>query len=86
MEIVIKRDSLKAYMLGQMNKNSDELASWCYPETSKSRPQLCQYVRKLQNRGYFGKLPNKQIAEALAPLLKLKVGTVTNYLSQSQPL
>ena len=85
-EIVIKRDDLKKYMLGQMNKNSDELASWCYPETSKSRPQLCRYVRMLQDRGYFGKLPNEQIAEALAPLLKLKVGTVTNYLSQSQPL
>lgn len=85
-EIEIRRDGLKKYMLGQMNKNFDELASWCYPETSKSKPQLCQYVRKLQNGGYFGKLPNKQIAEALAPLLKLKVGTVTNYLSQSQPL
>lgn len=82
-QIIIKRDELKQYLQEREKNDFAGLLKWCYPETAKSNAQLCQYVCHLQKRGYFGSLPNKLLAEVLAPIMKLTVGTVTNYLSQS---
>ena len=79
--IEIRRDDLVAYLRAKAKNDFDGLTEWCYPEDSKSKAQLCKYVTRLQAKGYFGKLPSKLLAEALAPIVKLKVGTVINYLS-----
>lgn len=80
--IVIKRDELVNRMNNRVKSDFEELAAICYPPDSKLNARLCQYVRQLQKDDFFGKLPNNLLAELLAPIVKLRVGTVTNYLSQ----
>ena len=55
----------------------------CYPESGKTKLNVCRYVVRLQKENYFGKLPNKELAKILAPIVGLTEGTVTNYLSQT---
>ncbi len=80
--IIIKKEELIKYMQDKMKNDCDNLLSLCYPETSKSKQIFCQYVVQLQKDGYFGSLPNKLLAEILAPIVKLSLGTTTNYLSK----
>lgn len=80
--IVIQKDELIKHMKDKMKNNFDELLEVCYPETPKSKLVFCQYVVQLQGEGYFGLLPNKFLAEILAPIVRLSSGTATNYLSK----
>lgn len=79
--IVIKKEELIKFMQDKMKNDFKELCELCYPEVSKQ--DFCQFVAQLQNDGYFGALPNKLLAEVLAPIAKISVGTARNYLSQS---
>lgn len=79
--IVIKKEELIKFMQDKMKNDFEELCEFCYPEVSKQ--DFCQFVAQLQNDGYFGALPNKLLAEVLAPIAKISVGTARNYLSQS---
>lgn len=79
--IVIKKEELIKFMQDKMKNDFEELCEFCYPEASKH--DFCQFVVQLQNDGYFGALPNKLLAEVLAPIAKISVGTARNYLSQS---
>lgn len=79
--IVIKKEELIKFMQDKMKNDFEELCEFCYPEASKQ--DFCQFVAQLQNDGYFGVLPNKLLAEVLAPIAKISVGTARNYLSQS---
>lgn len=79
--IVIKKEELIKFMQDKMKNDFEELCEFCYPEASKQ--DFCQFVVQLQNDGYFGALPNKLLAEVLAPIVKISVGTARNYLSQS---
>ena len=79
--IVIKKEELIKFMQDKMKNDFEELCEFCYPEASKQN--FCQFVVQLQNDGYFGALPNKLLAEVLAPIAKISVGTARNYLSQS---
>jgi len=79
--IVIKKEELIKFMQDKMKNDFEELCELCYPEVSKQ--DFCQFVAQLQNDGYFGALPNKLLAEVLAPIAKISVGTARNYLSQS---
>lgn len=79
--IVIKKEELIKFMQDKMKNDFEELCEFCYPEASKQ--DFCQFVALLQNDGYFGALPNKLLAEVLAPIAKISVGTARNYLSQS---
>ena len=79
--IVIKKEELIKFMQDKMKNDFEELCKFCYPEASKQ--DFCQFVVQLQNDGYFGALPNKLLAEVLAPIAKISVGTARNYLSQS---
>ena len=79
--IVIKKEELIKFMQDKMKNDFEELCEFCYPEASKQ--DFCQFVAQLQNDGYFGALPNKLLAEVLAPIAKISVGTARNYLSQS---
>ena len=81
-EVIILKDQLASRMQVKMKNNFEELKDLCYPENSKSKARLCQYVRQLRRENYFGKLPNNLLAELLAPIVGLKVGSVKNYLSQ----
>lgn len=81
-KIVIDRDKLKKRMESKMKSDFEELKGWCYPPNSRSKQNFCRYVVQLQKDGFFGALPNKMLAEILAPIVKLSKGTVTNYLSQ----
>lgn len=80
--IVIERDKLRKRLEAKMKSDFDELLVWCYPADSKSKRKLCEYVVTLQKDDIFGKLPNNLLAELLAPIVGLKVGSVKNYLSQ----
>lgn len=79
--IVIKKEELIKFIQDKMKNDFEELCEFCYPEASKQ--DFCQFVVQLQNDGYFGALPNKLLAEVLAPIAKISVGTARNYLSQS---
>ena len=81
--IVIKKDELVQYIQDVRKNSFDVLLEMCYPKTSKSKQVFCQYVVSLQEQGYFGELSNKMLAQILAPIVGLSIGTVTNYLSRS---
>ena len=81
--ITIEKDKIASRMQSKMKNDFDELKDLCYPENAKSKARLCQYVRQLRRDNYFGKLPNNLLAELLAPIVGLKVGSVKNYLSQT---
>ena len=80
--IVIERDKLKKRMDSKIKSDYNELLALCYPPTSRTKQAICSFVVQLQKDGFFGKLPNKNLAELLAPIIGLSNGTVTNYLSQ----
>ena len=82
-EIVISKEKLIQRMQSRVKNDFNNLLSVCYPETANTRRDFCLYVVQLQKDGYFGKLPNKHLAELLAPIVGLSPGTVTNYLSQA---
>ena len=79
--IVIQKDELIKHMQDKKKNDFEALQELCYPETSKSKQFFCQYVVRLRNEGYFGRLPNNLLAKILAPIVKLAEGTVNNYLS-----
>lgn len=79
--IVIQKDELIKHIQDKQKNDFEELLELCYPENSKSKQTFCQYVVKLKNEGYFGKLPNNMLAKILASVVGLAPGTVTNYLS-----
>lgn len=81
-EIIIEKDSLVRHMQRLQKEEFDVLSEKCYPEDSTSNSKLCLFVSQLQREGYFGQLPNKQLAKLLAPIVKLAESTVTNYLSK----
>lgn len=82
-KIIIERDKLLSHMQSKMKTDFEELQALCYPENAKSRARLCQYVRQLKQENYFGKLPNNLLADLLAPIVGLQVGSVKNYLSKT---
>ena len=43
----------------------------CYPESGKTKLNVCRYVVQLQKENYFGKLPSKELAKILAPIVGL---------------
>lgn len=81
-EIIIDKDRLVQQMQSRMKHHFDELSALCYPETSNTKRDFCLYVARLQGNGFFGQLPNKYLAELLAPIVGLSKGTATNYLSK----
>lgn len=82
-EIIIDKDRLAQQMQSRMKHHFDEVSAMCYPETANTKRDFCLYVARLQGNGFFGQLPNKYLAELLAPIVGLSIGTVTNYLSKS---
>ena len=82
-EITVLKDDLISMMEIKKKSKFDELLTICYPEDSKTKARLCQYVRQLRRKGFFGKLPNNLLAGLLAPIVGLKEGSVKNYLSQT---
>ena len=80
--IIIKKEELINYLNNELKDNFDGLSEICYPVTSSTKQAICKYVVKLQDEGYFGELPNKILAEILAPIIGLSSSTVTNYLSK----
>lgn len=81
--IEIKKESLIDFLHQQMSNDKKPLKKYCFPTTSKSKFQFCIYVVELIDKGYFGKLPKKELAQVLAPIVGLGLGTVTNYLSKN---
>lgn len=89
--IVINRDDLIKFIQEKKRDCFDELKDLCYPENGKTKMNFCKYVSQLRKEissdtgeeKYFGKLPNKELAKILAPIIGLREGTVTNYLSQT---
>ena len=81
--IVIQREELIKYIKERKKNSFDDLKDLCYPESGKTKLNFCKYVVQLQKENYFGKLPNKELAKILAPIVGLTEGTVTNYLSQT---
>lgn len=81
-KVAIKNLELIAFLQNQQKNNFDELMALCFPPTSNSKKMFCTYINQIKKQ-YFENLPNKDIAEDLAPIVSLAVGTVTNYLSQS---
>lgn len=79
--IVIKKDELIGFIQGEMKNNFEELSELCYPVSPTTKQEFCKYVMKLQKEDYFGLLPNKLLADILAPIVELSPGTVNNYLS-----
>ena len=82
-EITVLRDDFISMMEIKKKHKFDELLTICYPENSKTKARICQYVRQLRRKGFFGKLPNNLLAGLLAPIVGLKEGSVKNYLSQT---
>jgi len=81
--IIIQREELIKYIEDRKKNSFDELRDVCYPESGRTKSNFCKYVVQLQKKNYFGKLPNKELAKILAPIVGLTEGTVTNYLSQT---
>ena len=82
-EVVIDREKLTQRMQSRMKHDFNDLLQVCYPETANTKRDICLYVVQLQRDGYFGRLPNKYLAELFAPIIGLSKGTVTNYLSRA---
>ncbi len=80
--VIIQREELIKYMQEEKELHFDDLKSICFPETGKTKSNFCKYVVRLQELNSFGKLPNKELAKILAPIVGLTEGTVNNYLSQ----
>lgn len=78
--VVIKRDELKAHIQKEQSKNYDDLAERCFPPQAANKRKLCEYVKQLYEAGYFGKLPKKELAIILAPIVELAPGTVQGNL------
>jgi len=81
-QISIKKLELASYLQDMQDNHFEDLQKWCYPQTANSRQIYVKYVTVLRDKGFFGELPNNQIALQLAPIVGLAEGTVTNYLSQ----
>ena len=80
-QIVIEKEKLISYIQGELKNNFDALKDICYPSNSESNHNFCRYVSSLQKEGYFGLLPKKHLAKIIAPIIKIKESTVSNYLS-----
>lgn len=81
LKVEVKSLELKAFLQKEQKDNYDELLSICFPPSSKTKAQFCQYINKIKNI-YFVNLPDKNIAEVLAPIVELKATSVRNYLAQ----
>lgn len=81
--IVIQREELIKHIQEKKKNSFEELKDVCYPESGKTKLNVCRYIVQLQKENYFGKLPSKELARILAPIVGLTEGTVTNYLSQT---
>ena len=79
--VVIKKEELIGFIQNEMKNNFEELKGLCYPASSTTKQNFCKYVIRLQKEDYFGALPNKLLAEILAPIVELSPGTTNNYLS-----
>ena len=75
---------LHSYLDEQRNENYEKFKSYCFPHTSISNQTFCHYIVHLMGKGYFGQLPKQNMAETIAQVIGLNVGTVTNYLSKKQ--
>jgi hypothetical protein len=80
--IVIKKEELIGFIQREMKNHFHELSELCYPATSTTKQEICKYVVGLQKANYFGALPNKFLADILAPIVELSPGTTKNYLSK----
>jgi len=81
--VEIQKDSLIAYLNTQACDEDKPLKQYCFPTTSKAKQLFCNYVVQLIAEGYFGKLPKKELAQILAPIVGLSFGATQNYLSQA---
>lgn len=77
----IKVQKVIDYMEDMRSNKFEELLKWCYPSTSNNKINFVKFIASLRDKGYLGKLPNNLIAQQLAPIIMLTVGTATNYLS-----
>ena len=80
-EIIIKRDELVSYIKDLQQNHPEELLAWCYPPDVQFKIRFGKYVALLQDKGYFGALPNNLLAKNLAPILGMKEKSTSNYLS-----
>jgi len=80
--IVIKKEELIGFIQSEEKNNFEELSRLCYPASSTTKQEFCKYVVRLQKEDYFGALPNKLLADILAPIVELSPGTTNNYLSK----
>ncbi len=80
--VVIKKEELIGFIQSEQKNHFEDLCELCYPATSSSKQYFCRYVMRLQKEDYFGALPNKLLAEVLAPIVELSPGTTNNYLSK----
>ena len=85
-EAIIKIDcsGLAEYLENESKEHFDELVEFCYPPSGNDRKKFVVFISELRDKGFFGKLPNNLIAKKLAPIVGLKVGTTTNYLSSKE--
>lgn len=80
--VEIRKDELIRHLDRQLADTTRPLLKHCYPVTNQSKRQFCHYVTRLIKEGYFGKLPKKELAAILAPIVGMSEGTVKNYLSK----
>ena len=79
--IKIKPKSVADFVEDMKVNHYAKLLSYCYPPSKNDNQKFVQFITKLQNKGYFGSLPKKLLAQQIAIVLGIKPATATNYLS-----
>lgn len=79
--IKIKPKTIAEYMENMKNNHYDKLVSLCYPPSKNDNQKFVQFIAKLYEKEYFGRLPKKLLAQQIAIVLGVKPTTAANYLS-----
>lgn len=81
--IHIKQKELKDFIVDQRKNNYDNFKDICYPQDGKYKRKFCKYIIFLRDKKeqFFGEIPKKYLAEAIAPVLKMTASCAQNYLS-----
>ncbi len=82
--VEIRKDDLLSHLHRQLADSTRPLLKHCYPVNGQSNKKFCDYVARLYQEGYFGQLPQKELADVLAPILGMKNTGVRNYLSKKK--
>lgn len=80
--VVIKRDELKAFMKNERKDNFEELKA-IFSSKGKAARKQCKYIGSLREKGYFGKLTKKELAQVAGPILKLTDSESYSYIKKN---